>query len=159
MDWRSAFAGAAVLIAAVACGDQQSTPSPTPTLAGTIASQGTIVPEVLPPTSTEAVLATPRVVVTPTSTPALADAQTATPTPTALVTPTLATTSVGATTPTPVSQALGTLQVRVTDAPLDGLFSLQVELRAIEVHRAEDQVWIMVVPGPVVLDLVALTGV
>lgn len=56
-------------------------------------------------------------------------------------------------------EALGTLQVRVTDAPNPDITSVDVTVKDVRVHHAGSGEWRTVVQGPETFDLVALTGV
>ena len=60
------------------------------------------------------------------------------------------------------SAQTGTLEVRVTDAPPDGVSKILLTVRNIEVNGAQGDTesgWRTVVEGPVTFDLVAVTGV
>ena len=57
---------------------------------------------------------------------------------------------------------MASVQVRVTDAPPEGVTKILITAREIEVNAAGGQTeagWVTVIPGPVTFDLVELTGV
>jgi hypothetical protein len=72
--------------------------------------------------------------------------------------------STGTTAPTPAPPAadIGEIEVRVTDAPPEGVTKVLVTVSRIEVHQAdaaEEQGWITVIDGEKTFDLVAVIGI
>ena len=55
--------------------------------------------------------------------------------------------------------AQGTVEVRVTDSPLRGVFKLVITIKDIEAHRAEDGRWLSLVPGEKQFDLMRVSGI
>ena len=104
--------------------------------------------------------ATPTVVPAPTSVPTAVPASpTAAPStaPTAAPPPAVAPTAAPSAAPQPAS-----LEIRVTDAPPDGVTKILLTVENIEVNVAENFVgsgWETVVEGPMTFDLVAVTGI
>ena len=82
---------------------------------------------------------------------ACAKGEEATPIPSAVPTPPTAT--------VPAAIDVGTLEVRVTDAPDPEVTSVLVTVADVEVHRAAPGEWRTVVEGPATFDLIALAGV
>ncbi|MBI2918249.1 MAG: DUF4382 domain-containing protein, partial [Chloroflexi bacterium] len=63
-------------------------------------------------------------------------------------------------TPTPSApENTGSAQLRVTDAPAEAVFSLRVTLAAVEGHQAQGDGWVTILPGPVEVDLVGVSGI
>ena len=116
----------------------------------------------------------PTSIVVPTSTPVVASTSAPTPVaqPTAAVPPLPAPGPPATSVPTPTATAppaptgsaprAAILEIRVTDAPPEGVTKILVTASQIEVNKgggAEETGWQTVVPGPVEFDLVALTGI
>ena len=102
--------------------------------------------------------------VTPTAVPAPTQAPTAVPaTPTPSAEPTSAPTPTTAPTAVPTAEPQpALLEVRVTDAPPDGVSKILLTVQNIQVNVAEGLTgsgWETVVEGPISFDLVAITGV
>ena len=104
------------------------------------------------PTSTSAASATPTTVSVPpapteTFSPAATDAAPATATPAATAT---------------LPERKATLEIRVTDAPPDGVTKILLTVSQIDVHESRsdgDTGWQTIVAGPVEFDLVQITGI
>ena len=97
---------------------------------------------------------------TPTRTPIPTTDATLTPTPTDTPTPTPKPTSTP--TPIPTSEGPGTLKIRVTDQPPDGVTSIIVTVSSIEVNVSSeggDSGWRTIIEEPRSFDLVELEGV
>ena len=142
-----AVAGLAFVLA-VACGDQA--PSPTPTLLPTLAPLASPAPS---PTPAAVEVTAPVTTVTPlpTATSVPSPAPTSTPVP-----PTAAATAP----PMPaLPEGMGAVQVRVTNAPGEDVFSFLLRLQAIETHLAGGEGWVTLVEGPIEIDLIGVSGI
>ena len=99
---------------------------------------------------------------TPTRTPIPTTDATLTPTPTAIATQSPTATPTPTLAPIPTSENPGTLEIRVTARPSDGLTSILVTVSSIEVNVSEDSVeagWRTVIAEPQQFDLVNVQGI
>lgn len=64
-----------------------------------------------------------------------------------------------ATSTTRANEAPGTVEIRITDAPLKGVFKFMVTIKDLEALRAEDGKWTSLLPGERQFDLLQVSGV